>query len=184
MSVPARVVLDANVLFPFTLRDTLLRSAARGLFQVYWSEQILDEAARNLAGTGRMTPQQVQRLVSALKSAFPEALVEGYEDLIASMRNDHKDRHVVAAGVKVGASVVVTCNIRDFESLPASIMAQHPDEFLCELLDFSSDEILAALHEQANALKRPPVSLTELLTGLAKSVPRFAERAWFLASHR
>ena len=32
---PFRVVLDANVLFPFTLRDTLLRAAARGYVQVF-----------------------------------------------------------------------------------------------------------------------------------------------------
>lgn len=32
---PFPVVLDANVLFPFTLRDTLLRAAHAGLYQVY-----------------------------------------------------------------------------------------------------------------------------------------------------
>jgi hypothetical protein len=31
-----KVVLDANVIYPFTLRDTLLRAAAAGLYQVYW----------------------------------------------------------------------------------------------------------------------------------------------------
>ena len=39
-----KVILDANVLFPFTLRDTLLRAAAEGYFQLYWSAEILDEA--------------------------------------------------------------------------------------------------------------------------------------------
>jgi len=34
-------VLDANVLYPFTLRDTLLRAAAAGLFQAQWSDKIL-----------------------------------------------------------------------------------------------------------------------------------------------
>ena len=53
-----RVVLDANVLYPFTLRDTLLRSAEAGLCQVYWSAQILDEATRNLVLGGRMTARQ------------------------------------------------------------------------------------------------------------------------------
>jgi hypothetical protein len=37
---PFIVVLDANVLFPFTLRDTLLRAAAAGLYQVRWSSQM------------------------------------------------------------------------------------------------------------------------------------------------
>lgn len=33
---PFIVVLDANVLFPFSLRDTLLRAAASGFYQVRW----------------------------------------------------------------------------------------------------------------------------------------------------
>jgi predicted nucleic acid-binding protein len=53
-----RVVLDVNVLFSFTLRDTLLRAVAQGLFQVCWSEQLLDEATRNLIATGRMNSEQ------------------------------------------------------------------------------------------------------------------------------
>jgi predicted nucleic acid-binding protein len=36
-----RVVLDANVLFPFWLRDTLLRAADAGYYQLYWSGEIL-----------------------------------------------------------------------------------------------------------------------------------------------
>jgi hypothetical protein len=35
---PFKVVLDANVLYPFSLRDTLLRAASEGLFQLYWSD--------------------------------------------------------------------------------------------------------------------------------------------------
>ena len=42
LPAPFKVVLDANVLYPFTLRDTLLRAAAEDLFQVYWSAKILD----------------------------------------------------------------------------------------------------------------------------------------------
>lgn len=48
-------MLDANVLFPFTLRDTLLRAAAADVFQVCWSATILDEMSRNLVRTGLAT---------------------------------------------------------------------------------------------------------------------------------
>ncbi|MEQ1572523.1 MAG: hypothetical protein ABMA64_43285 [Myxococcota bacterium] len=48
-------MLDANVLLPFTLRDTLLRAAAADLYQAYWSDEILDEVARNLVATGTTT---------------------------------------------------------------------------------------------------------------------------------
>jgi hypothetical protein len=35
LAAPFKVVLDANVLFLFSLRDTLLRAAADELFQLY-----------------------------------------------------------------------------------------------------------------------------------------------------
>jgi hypothetical protein len=41
--VPFVVLYDANVLYPSTLRDLLLRIAQSGLVQAKWTEQILDE---------------------------------------------------------------------------------------------------------------------------------------------
>lgn len=128
-----RVVLAANVLYPFTLRDTLLRAAHAGLFQVCWSEPILEEATRNLVDDGIMTAEQAHRLRSAMERAFPEALVTGFDGLIAAMPNQEKDRHVAAAAVRCGARVIVTINERDFRELPEGIEAQHPDEFLGNL---------------------------------------------------
>src|SRR5690554_5122392 len=127
-----RVVLDANVLFPFTVRDTLLRAAALGMYQVYWSEEILEEATRNLIGTGRMSADRVAHLMAAMRNAFPEALVSGYHALIPSMPNDEKDRHVTAVAVKIGAQVVVTSNLKDFHPMPSGIEVLSPDEFLCD----------------------------------------------------
>src|SRR2546430_15473188 len=48
LPAPFKVVLDANVLYPFSLRDTLLRAASEGLFQLYWSDQILERGATQL----------------------------------------------------------------------------------------------------------------------------------------
>jgi hypothetical protein len=41
---PFIVVVDANVLFPLMLRDTMLRAAAADFYQLRWSEEILDES--------------------------------------------------------------------------------------------------------------------------------------------
>ncbi len=177
-----RVVLDANVLFPFTVRDTLLRAAAMGWFQVRWSEEILAEATRNLIKTGRMTQVQSNRLMAAMHSAFPDALVEGYEGLVDSMPNQEKDRHVAAAAVKSSAQLIVTNNLKDFRKLPTGLEAQSPDIFLQSLLNLDTNGMGRLLRNQASALKRPPISLTDLLVGLGKTVPRFAAqcRALFL----
>jgi predicted nucleic acid-binding protein len=168
-----RAVLDANVLFPFTLRDTLLRAAAEGCFQVYWSEQILEEATRNLVETGVMTARQSERLRAIIEQAFPEAMVRGHERLIGSIRNDEKDRHVAAAAVVAKAEVIVTLNVRDFRHLPPGIEAMRPDEFLGGLFDASPDAILRVLREQAADLRRPPMTVEDLLGRLERVAPRF-----------
>jgi hypothetical protein len=51
---PFIVVVDANVLFPLTLRDTVLRAAAADFYQLRSSNEILDDVERNLVATGTM----------------------------------------------------------------------------------------------------------------------------------
>jgi len=111
-----RVVIDACALFPLNLRDTLLRAAERGLFQLRWSDEILEEMHRNLVGKGFMTEAQAKRSRAVMEEAFPESMIAGYEQLVPAMRNDEKDRHVAAAAVKAGAQVIVTSNLRDFSN--------------------------------------------------------------------
>lgn len=179
-----RVVLDANVLFPFTLRDTLLRAAAAGLYQAYWTEEILDEATRNLISTGRMNQRQSAHLMAAIRRAFPESIIQGHEYLIPQMPNDEKDRHVCAAAVKAGAELIVTSNLKDFRHLPDGIEAQGPDVFLQGLLDLSPDTIIAILRQQASALKRPPITFEQLLGALAKTAPRFINQVKVILEER
>lgn len=60
------VVVDANVLFPLTLRDTMLRAAAAGFYQLRWSAEILDEMERNLVSTGTIQADKAARLRSTI----------------------------------------------------------------------------------------------------------------------
>src|SRR2546421_12483155 len=66
LPAPFQVLLAANVLYPFSLRDTLLRAASEGLFHLYWSDQILEEARRSLVSSGRMTDERATRLRSVM----------------------------------------------------------------------------------------------------------------------
>ncbi len=168
---PFIVLLDANVLFPFTLRDTLLRTAAVGFYQLRWSSQILDEMVRSLVDQGAMTAEKAAKLRAVMEREFPEAEVADYESLVAAMTNDEKDRHVAAAALKGGAQVIVTSNLRDFAALPEGIEAQAPDHFLGNLFDLDADAFVALLREQTGDLRNPPVTFDELLARLARSAP-------------
>lgn len=168
---PFVAIVDANLLYPFTLRDTVLRAAAAGFFQLRWSKEILDEVERNLVENGAMAADRAARLRAKMEEYFPEAEVTGYELLVPAMPNDEKDRHVVAAAVKAGAQVIATENTKHFAPLPEGIEAQSADEFLCNLFDLDPRCFIEMLHEQASDLKKPPVSVGELLRRLAVAVP-------------
>ncbi len=100
--------LDADVLYPLPLRDTLLSAAAAGCYQPRWSKAIVEEAIRNLVTDERLTLAKANRFRQTLSREFEDALVEGYELLIDNMPNDPKDRHVAACAAHGGASLIVT----------------------------------------------------------------------------
>lgn len=174
-----RAVLDACVLFPFSLRDILLRLAERELYDVVWSDRILQEMSRNLMSTEKVSEPAARRLERAMRGAFEEAAVPAtaVEQLEPAMTNHPKDRHVLAAAVAGHAEVVVTINLRDFPAracAPLGITAVHPDDFLLDLHTRSPVVVLDVLVEQAGDLDDPPMTLVDVLDALSRQVPRFA----------
>ena len=171
------VVLDACVLVPHPLFDTLLRVAHAGLYECRWSQQILADVERTLVERLSQPPDRARRRISAMRDAFPHAEVEGHEQPIDAMRNDPKDRHVLAAAVRAGASAVVTANLKDFPPAalqPYGVEPVHPDDFLLDLLDLDEPTVLQVLVEQSQAYLDPPVPLDRLLRQLVPTTPRFA----------
>lgn len=173
-----QVVLDACILFRAPLRDTLLRAAETRLYQVYWSEMILEEVRRNLVATGKSNHQQAQRLFNAMRAAFPDATVQEFESLITDMTNDEKDRHVLAAAVKAKAKVIVTSNLTDFPDrtlAPWKIKARSPDQFLIYLFNQNPEVMTQIIIEQAAQMRRPPTTVIDVLNTLAVDAPSFVE---------
>lgn len=64
----------------------------------------------------------------------PKCLVSGYEARIPDLQlPDPNDRHVLAAAIEAGATVIVTFNLSDFPRFslqPYGIRAVPPDTFL------------------------------------------------------
>jgi predicted nucleic acid-binding protein len=172
-------VLDTSVLFPLLLRDTLLDLAQARLYVVHWSPDILDELARNLVKRGQSTEEQAARLVAAMNRVFPGALVTGYEHRIAAMTNHPKDRHVLAAAVEIGATVIVTTNLRDFRPAalePHNLMARSPDAFLGELATRQPARVATVLREQAARYRSPAMTFDHLLEKLRLHAPTLVSR--------
>ncbi|NOJ95612.1 PIN domain-containing protein [Corallococcus coralloides] len=170
-----RVFLDANVLYPGSIRNVLLDAHAKGLIQAYWSDQVLEEMRRNLVLNHQKSEVGAAKLVDAIRRIFPGSLVTGYESRVQEMRNDEGDRHVAAAALTASAQVIVTNNLRHFrsEDLPAGIEAQSADEFLQDLLDLDPEVMVEILKDHTSKMKDPKITLEEYLEQFSRSAPGF-----------
>ena len=165
------VFYDANVLYPAELRNFLMHLALIGVFRAKWSADVHEEGS---GWRGERLPyrsrEKLERTRQFMDKAAPDALVTGYEHLISGLvLPDEKDRHVLAAAIRCGASVIVTCNLVDFprESLHEfGIEAQHPDEFILNLLDLAPGLVIEAAENHRTSLKNPPKTVDEYLTML------------------
>ena len=128
-------LFDANVLYSFAVTDVVMELAATGLFAARWSAGIHAEWVRHvIQDRPDLSLQQIERRRDQMDAAVPQALVTGYEPLIAGLKlPDPGDRHVLAAAITGRADVIVTFNLKDFPEAalaPYEIEVLHPDEFL------------------------------------------------------
>ncbi len=167
-------LLDACVLVPMPLADTLLRLAEPpAVFEPRWSEEILAEMSRVLVRKFAKSPAKARYRESVMRSFFPNAMVEGYEPLVSQVSNHPKDRHVLAAALACQAEYLVTFNLKDFPASAGDATAVvGPSAFLKGLWKREGSVVLSRLEEQAVAIG---VSKDELLARLAQSVPSFVE---------
>jgi predicted nucleic acid-binding protein len=168
------VYFDTCALYGAILKDLFLELAELGAFRPLWSADVLRELEKNLAA--KVSPTAARNRVNAMREAFPDALVEGYEALIDTMTCDPKDRHVLAAAVRANAEVVVTFNLRDFppESTdPFDVEIVHPDGFLLDQFDLYPLHVLRALDNISSAYEAPPMSVDQILDALAHELPLF-----------
>jgi predicted nucleic acid-binding protein len=173
------VVLDANVLYPFLVRDILLSFADAGLYRPLWTDRINEEWSSHLIEKLPEKEAQIKATVRVMNGAFPEALVRQYEDLIEMLQlPDLDDRHVLAAAIHGGASVIVTENLKDF---PSVILEQYgldaltADEFVLNVLERDPVDAMKALRRMRLRYANPPYDPEQLLQaiqrcGLARTV--------------
>lgn len=178
------VIYDACVLHPAPLRDLLIRLSRAGLVRARWTDTILDECFRSILRRRPELEVPLQRTRKLMNAAVPDGLVDGYEDLIASLElRDPDDRHVLAAAIRSGAQIIVTTNLSDFPPdalTPYQVEAKHPDDFVVDLVDCAPAVVLAVVAQQAADLRSPRRSVEELLDvlrsiGLPLAVARLRE---------
>jgi predicted nucleic acid-binding protein len=180
MNTNPAVVFDACVLYPAPLRDLLLELAGRAQdkawFRAKWTEEIHSEWIRNLLiERTDLTLAQLERTKELMNRHIDDCVVDGYAHRIAGLKlPDEQDRHVLAAAIECGASIIVTANISDF---PAEIVSENgvvvmtADDFIVEVtLTFEEDgesALDAAVRAIIQRLRNPPMTWEQYFHCLA-----------------
>jgi len=171
---------DTNVLYGALLNDFVLELADRGLFRPLWSRDVLFELSKNLVKNGE-DPVLAEKRVATMERYFADAMVTGYDDLVSTMTNDEKDRHVLAAAIRGGAEVLVTFNTKHFPVASTErfdLEVVHPDDFLLDQLDLYHAPTLRALEDLVAGYDSPAMAVEDLLLALTRAgVPKFADAA-------
>ena len=167
------VVYDANVLYPNTLRDLLIRIAQSGTVQAKWTNAILDEMSRALRRNRPEIPEEkLERLRELMNRAVRDCLVAGYEPLIEGLKlPDPDDRHVLAAAIKAGAQVIVTRNLKDFPESdlgPWNVEAKSPDAFVLDQVHINVRAVAASVRQIADSRTNPPEAVEDVLAQLER----------------
>lgn len=181
-------LLDACVLFPVAVCDSLMSVSFAGVYAAKWTQRIEGEWMRNLeAKTGR-GPGAFYGRRDAMREAVldwevPEAT---WARLAPSLvLPDPDDVHVLAAAIAGHADCIVTANLRDFPAdalEPFGLKAIHPDEFLVAQMDLDQIAVLGAFKAQRERLRRPeytPLAFADALerNGLVRTAERLREAA-------
>ena len=180
-ATPPVVVLDANLLYPFQLRNLLVQFGVDGVIAPRWTARIHEEWISNLVAVGRAPLDRLRRTRDLMDRALPYADVQDWEQHMDGLvLPDPDDCHVLAAALAAGAGIILTMNLRDFpaQCLAAhGVQAVHPDGFLCDLYNIDQ-ELLQASAEAAHAnLNRSTPSFPDYLDILERQgLPALVQR--------
>ncbi len=181
-------LLDACVLFPVAVCDSLMSVAATGLYAAKWTQRIEAEWTRSLEARNGKPPGTYTARRDAMRDAVADWEVpEAAWALVAPSLQlpDADDTHVLAAAIAGHADCIVTANLKDFPEhalAPFGLQAIHPDDFLVAQMDLDPLLVLVAFKEQRERLCNPaytPQAFADALerNGLVLTAQRLREAA-------
>ncbi len=165
-------VLDTNVIYPIDIRDLLFWFAHYDLFTPKWIKHIFDEWIDVMLRKG-VSQDVADKRVRKANMAFPDGLVENYESLIEGLQlPDPKDRHVLAAAIKINANTIVTNNLKDFPKEYLSnfgLTAKNADDFITDTIDLNQSIAIDAFKEMVLNRTNPDLDEFQILDILRRN---------------
>lgn len=183
--------IDACTLVSVWRRNLLLTLAEAEFFRLRWSEKVLEETERAITRLMHErgiadSKARARQSVDAMRTAFPEALVEDFGLFEATNYGlpDRNDEHVLAAAIKTQAQALVTENLSDFPAsvlTPLAIEVRNADDFIADTIALEEGRAVAAINRMRLRLKRPELTPEDMLRSL--EAHGLLETASVLAHH-
>jgi len=171
----ARVFIDTNVLFPFSVMDLMLALTEDGIHDVMWSEHLLDEWEHVIVRERRRSADAAAAVTATIRQFFADSCipVESYRGLAAEADGPDPDDNMHMAAAAAGrVESLVTWNRKDFDcgfTRKHAIKIVDPDEYLSDLYGEFPNEVFATIIRLAASKRRPPVSSVELIDALDRA---------------
>jgi excisionase family DNA binding protein len=118
LRIVAKVFVDTNVLFPFSVMDLLLALSEDGIHDVMWTDALLDEWERVIVEKQRRSPDAAAAISATIREFFADTRipVENYQSLIAEVDGSDPDDNVhIAAAAAAQVEAIVTWNDKHFK---------------------------------------------------------------------
>jgi predicted nucleic acid-binding protein len=168
-------LLDACVLYPIAVADSLMSLATEGMFAAKWTARIEVEWMRSLQADRPDLEGRLGTRRDSMRDAVPDWEVPevAWKALATSLRlPDPDDVHVLAAAIAAHADCIVTSNTRDFPSestSPYGIEVVDPDTFLVNQWDLDPFVAIAAFKRMRARRQKPESSAADFADALERS---------------
>ena len=179
----ARVFVDTNVLFPFSIMDLMLALTEDGIHDVAWTDDLLDEWERVIVRERRRSPDAAAAITATIREFFADTQTpaESYRSLIAEVDGpDPDDNAHMAAAVAGQVETLVTWDDKDFNCdfiKKHAVTVVNPDVYLCSLYNEFPAEILDTITRLAAGKRHPPMTPSDIVDALdAAGVGEFASQ--------
>lgn len=181
-------LLDACVLYPIAMADSLMSLATAGLFAAKWSSHIEDEWITALEDRHPDLKGRLGFRRDQMRQVVPdwEIAASAWQPLAKNLQlPDPDDVHVLAAAIAGHADCIVTTNLKDFPAAlldPYGIEALHPDRFIVSQWDLDPREAVAVFRHMRARWKKPratPQDFAQALerAGLSATAQRLRDAA-------
>lgn len=126
---------------------------------------------RNVAvNTPGLSIDRLEATRDRINAVLPEAAVGNDRALIADLKlPDPDDRHVLAAAIAGKASVIVTCNQKDFPAsnlLAHGVTSKSPDDFLTDLHAAFPEALISSVKSARHNLRKSILSVEAFVDAL------------------